>query len=524
MSPLPSGTRFPIQVISTIKPANGAGFPVVSDTDVEGGYQVRETLIDRDSIPSSNRKEGMLVFVKENQTFYTLNSGIGNINWVIKNFTSLPNYDLTGYASEPTSGRANNFPVGEVNTSGYLASVPPYTDSHIFVLSPTFPIQAGTDGGHLWCPCGSAIVDDEANFTKSTLVENGASYGLNYYSDLENESTGTSAAVNLNYSPYLFVSDALSPRILVIDRATDKVIGIGETNPDHVVNDINATVIDSDGNIWVSSDGISNHVSRFVTQDLIDNYPTPVAPSHSFYLGALNSALAYDGTYIWAVGGTFIERINATTLTYADGYDSLVGNYKNIIVQNGYIYVTSGIGTDSCIQRFNVSTFSSSAVADKMICGFGGYFGAIYSGLTYSNGFIWATDANTSLNNIALYQYDLELGEVSSRNLPAEISTAAALTVVSNPIRNEIYIVAIGISDGYNGVYTFNTETLTFTSSKFYNKNQPAQIKSVPASCLNAERPENPFVGQMVFVTDGAPLPKPLWWTGTSWVDATGAD
>jgi hypothetical protein len=97
---LPSGTHFPIQVISTIKPINNASFPVVSDVDIEGGYQVRTDLTDRDNIPSSNRKIGMLVYVQSNDTFYTLNGGITNSDWKVKiidfNIISVKNYGAMG--------------------------------------------------------------------------------------------------------------------------------------------------------------------------------------------------------------------------------------------------------------------------------------------------------------------------------------------------------------------------------------------------------------------------------------------
>lgn len=72
----------PIDLISKIKPQNGGLFPVVEDVDVEGGFQVRVDTTDRDSIPALNRKIGMLVFVQSDSTYYTLDGGITNSNWV----------------------------------------------------------------------------------------------------------------------------------------------------------------------------------------------------------------------------------------------------------------------------------------------------------------------------------------------------------------------------------------------------------------------------------------------------------
>lgn len=47
------------------------------------------------------------------------------------------------------------------------------------------------------------------------------------------------------------------------------------------------------------------------------------------------------------------------------------------------------------------------------------------------------------------------------------------------------------------------------------------QAKSVNAGGTTAERPSEPYDYQSYFDTD---LDKPIWYNGTSWVDATGAD
>lgn len=131
---LPSGTHFPIQVISTIKPVNGAPIPVVSDVDVEGGYQVRTTLVDRNNIPSNNRKEGMLVFVQSDTNFYTLSGGITNSNWIIKDFsgntilplTTVMYVDVSSTVSSPNGSISSPFILIQdavdalPNTDGYF--------------------------------------------------------------------------------------------------------------------------------------------------------------------------------------------------------------------------------------------------------------------------------------------------------------------------------------------------------------------------------------------------------------------
>jgi len=56
---------------------------------------------------------------------------------------------------------------------------------------------------------------------------------------------------------------------------------------------------------------------------------------------------------------------------------------------------------------------------------------------------------------------------------------------------------------------------------RFYTQSQPAQIILVPNVCNTANFPEDPFVGQMVFVGD-LPTPQTVWWNGVEWVDYTG--
>jgi len=106
----------PINVISKIKPANGGQFPVVEDVDMQGGLQVRATTADRDSIPTANRKAGMLVYVIANNTFYHLSGGIANSNWatvlgtpatLIFRFNAVSGGNVYGTWGEIVAARAN---------------------------------------------------------------------------------------------------------------------------------------------------------------------------------------------------------------------------------------------------------------------------------------------------------------------------------------------------------------------------------------------------------------------------------
>lgn len=75
----------PVELISKIAPKNNGLFPMVEDIHLEGGFQVRGNLIERNSIPDLNRKEGMIVFVTSEGLFYQLEGGVTNSDWVVAN-------------------------------------------------------------------------------------------------------------------------------------------------------------------------------------------------------------------------------------------------------------------------------------------------------------------------------------------------------------------------------------------------------------------------------------------------------
>ena len=82
----------PIPLISYIEPQNGGLFPVYRDTDGYGGFQVRQNITDRNSIPALNRKTGMMVFTVTEQTFWQLESDL--VTWQQAIFA--PNFSFAG--------------------------------------------------------------------------------------------------------------------------------------------------------------------------------------------------------------------------------------------------------------------------------------------------------------------------------------------------------------------------------------------------------------------------------------------
>ena len=57
-------------------------YHIIDNRDIKGGYQIVETVIQRDSIIDAVRIEGLKVYVLENDSEYQLKGGIANINWI----------------------------------------------------------------------------------------------------------------------------------------------------------------------------------------------------------------------------------------------------------------------------------------------------------------------------------------------------------------------------------------------------------------------------------------------------------
>lgn len=83
-SPTPSvksDTTMP-KVINTVTKASPSdNYAVFKDTDGLGGYRVVDLLVERDAIVTKQRKERMIVFVREDGHYYDLRGGILNANW-----------------------------------------------------------------------------------------------------------------------------------------------------------------------------------------------------------------------------------------------------------------------------------------------------------------------------------------------------------------------------------------------------------------------------------------------------------
>lgn len=69
-----------IEIISTLKQKNNLDFPIVDSNDIKGGLYLVNSVNERDSVPTTRRKEGMICWIKDDG-FYQLIGGIENTNW-----------------------------------------------------------------------------------------------------------------------------------------------------------------------------------------------------------------------------------------------------------------------------------------------------------------------------------------------------------------------------------------------------------------------------------------------------------
>jgi hypothetical protein len=230
----------------------------------------------------------------------------------------------------------------------------------------------------------------------------------------------------------------------------------------------------------------------------------------SIALLAASSDLFYDGTSMWSVGLSFVERIDAASITHVGSYDASVDFpgivYKGVCVVNNFIFATAV----NQIHRFNISNFGDGP--DIVIPASGTEFGQI----VFSNDYLWVVDSESG----NLHQFDLTLDLINifiAANGRGGVEDGFA--IAKHPTANEIYVGVAGTGADSNGIMTFNTESLEYNPKRFYAQRQLPQIKSVTANCETSFFPENPFVGQMVFAEDQG---MPFWWDGANWVNYAG--
>lgn len=81
----------PIQILSTFVRKGVGNYPLLEDLDIKGGFRVVPTILDRDTIPSAMRKEGMYVYVVSTALIYKLLADLNTWTTVVLGSTSTGN-------------------------------------------------------------------------------------------------------------------------------------------------------------------------------------------------------------------------------------------------------------------------------------------------------------------------------------------------------------------------------------------------------------------------------------------------
>jgi hypothetical protein len=85
-------------------------FPALEDVNLKGGYQTSASTVDRDAIPTSNRKPGMMVYTLATSETWILGPGITNGDWSLTAITPIGGVpvDVTkAAAAQGVSGAAS---------------------------------------------------------------------------------------------------------------------------------------------------------------------------------------------------------------------------------------------------------------------------------------------------------------------------------------------------------------------------------------------------------------------------------
>lgn len=130
-----------IFLIDKIKPINNGKFPVYEDVDGYGGFQVRADAAARNTIPTANRKEGMLVYTVTEGKFWQLRGGILDDHWTEVTLASGGGGGGTGI----TPGAANTVAVSNGSSVVFGKIVDGYVDDAAAIagtkINPDFGAQ-----------------------------------------------------------------------------------------------------------------------------------------------------------------------------------------------------------------------------------------------------------------------------------------------------------------------------------------------------------------------------------------------
>jgi len=175
----------PTNVISIIKPKNNGTFPTHEDTDGYGGFQVRNDVTDRNSIPSGRRKQGMLVYLNSDGYFYQLAADLNT--WNLANFgvsgggPTIPNTRSITGATTIVNASDDMIFITTISAPFTITLPATPTAGHVFTIkdaSGTASLNAVTLAGNGHTIDGSSTFPINQNYESINIVYNGTSWSI----------------------------------------------------------------------------------------------------------------------------------------------------------------------------------------------------------------------------------------------------------------------------------------------------------------------------------------------------------
>lgn len=172
------------------------------------------------------------------------------------------------------------------------------------------------------------------------------------------------------------------------------------------------------------------------------------------------------------------------------------GEFKNCVLNSGAYFFKS---IDNCILQFNTN-----------------------SKLIWENNAEIRNSAINNKDNILIFE-DRSVNNDSTITITQ--SSFKSRNISTSKVKNNNIILNKGIYDIKNITPALNTGTVFIDDNKVYIKTESGQ-RLIPYTLIGdtANRPTFENNKDSGFQYFDSSLSKPIWWTGTKWVDATGAD
>ena len=294
-----SVTNAQIKLLDFISPASGATNPTHIDSLGKGGYMVVPTISNRNAIPITRRKYGMLVYVQAIDSLYKLNSvNLDDLNWVA----------LGLYSAEKVKADAAAANGSLADTARILRA---------------------------------KILTDSTNITTATqtaldLKANLASPALTGIPTAPTPADGTSTT---QIATTAFVKSSIT-------ASSNSIGGVSSSTIASIAQDIAAATPNNTPNTLVKRDGSGNFSAGIITANLAGNASTTtqLATARSIYGnsfdGTANLAQAIAGTY----GGTGVDNGTKTitlggNISTANSFTT-VGNFNTTLTSTGATNIT----------------------------------------------------------------------------------------------------------------------------------------------------------------------------------------